>query len=145
MDDVSVMRRGQPSGEPQSYLQGPLVGHRARNLIQSITANEFRGDVGMAIDLPNPINPHDVRMLQSRGGAGLHQEALADYRVRSSGIDEFDRHQTLELRVVGLVDPAHRPFSDAGNESIVVEFDRWFPFVARNFPDARQSAVRRPG
>src|SRR5260370_36977647 len=132
MDDVSVMRRGQPSGEPQSYLQGPLVGHRARNLIQSITANEFRGDVGMAIDLPNPINPHDVRMLQSRGGAGLHQEALADYRVRSGGIDVFVRHHTLVLRVLGLVDPPHRPLSAAGSPSLVVAVDRTFTFVVRS-------------
>src|ERR1700751_2064611 len=71
----------------------------------------------MIIGLFDPVNDADVRMVESRRGAGFAQQVVfVDMAEGDIGRKEFQRDGALELQVYGLVYHTHpagaQPFGD---------------------------------
>ena len=81
--------------------------------------DELHDDDGQAVDLPGVISLNDVGMGQLANGQHLALEAGHGLAVASpSAGEDFDGHDPIELRVQGLVDPAHAAAAQFGEHSI---------------------------
>ena len=115
VDDVAmpgvVERGGGFPHHPQHFAQGHFRG--LPGAFQEVLAgHEFEGQVEQAGGFARVVEGDDVGVLESAGGAGFAQQAAAAigdvFVVAADDPHGFDRHQAIDVRVVGEVDVAHR-------------------------------------
>ena len=82
------------------------------DFVQGLPLKEFHGDIDGSLVLSDIINHHHVGMGESSDGLGLFHESLQKrFRGNSVRPQHLQGHQSIDLRVMGLVDHPHRTFS----------------------------------
>jgi hypothetical protein len=60
-----------------------------------------------AVDVARVVQRKDVRMLQPGGDVDLAEKPFATDRRPDLGVEDFDRHRSVVLMVLGQVDRGH--------------------------------------
>jgi hypothetical protein len=90
------------------------VDHR----LQGLTAQPLHGDVRSTRDLPDPVDRDDVRVVQGGRCPRLleepapHHVGLVGVLLEEPGVEELQRDDALQLRLVGPIDDPHGPSID---------------------------------
>ncbi len=70
------------------------------------------------VELVDLVDDRDVRVVESRSGAGFAQQALAGLVVVHVGAQHLERHPAVQAQVLGQVDLAHAALAQALEESV---------------------------
>ena len=140
--DTAPVRGGETTSELDREPERVRPRHRPRVVAQRLAADELADDVRPIAELAHAIDADDVRVLDARGGAGLHQEPLASLEVRIDASDELDRDRAGEDGVLGEIHLTHLTATELLHDQVVVELLRWI----ESLHDAPSSvAPDRPG
>ena len=76
------------------------------------------------VDFTDVVYGADSRMTERRGGSCLSIETFHQRRLGRAEFRDLDRNSTIELRVMSLVNRAHRSLAKAFFQAIATEL-RW--------------------
>ena len=122
MDDVlgmgGVEGVGDLRGERNELVE--LNGAAVDAMLEGLALEQLHGDEGATVVLVNIVNGADVRVIQSRGGAGFALKTLERLSVGSESVgEEFERDAAAEAGVLGFVDDAHAATAEFAEDAIV--------------------------
>ncbi len=105
-------------GERQDQLS---VHRPVRNtVLQRDAVQKFHGDEYIAMLIVNFVDGTNVRMIERRGSSRLAPETLQSLRILGHSVgQEFERHETPELRIFSLVDDAHAPAAELLDNAVM--------------------------
>jgi hypothetical protein len=97
--------------------------------------------VAEAADLADVEDRHDVRVVQTRGGAGLVQEPATAGRVgRGVPAQHLERDRPVEAHVYGLVHHAHAAAAELADDPVAGDPPAGFQPVTGSVGLAHQAA-----
>jgi hypothetical protein len=122
---VELLRGAQPFGHLTANAQGlrllemPLTPDA---LLQAAAADEFHGNVKIALVVAHGVELDDVRVRHVRGDVRLLAKLLqADGIPRVLAIEDLQCHAPAQCLVLRLEHPAHAPLADLAHDHEMVE------------------------
>ena len=89
-------------------------------VLQRHAIQELHGDEHAAVFFADVINGADVGMVQRRSGLRLAPEAFQRLRVLRDVVgQELEGDETVQARVLGLVDHAHAAAAELSEDAVV--------------------------
>jgi hypothetical protein len=94
---------------------------RGRTLVfepggQSVTVDEIADDVDCVAELPHLVHAHNTWVLQLRGRPRLAEKLVNILGLQLAVPRYFDRHDAIQLLIVGLPHGAECPLAQLGQE-----------------------------
>src|ERR1700719_2502156 len=90
------------------------------SVLESCSFQKLHGDEGPAGFLANVINGADVRMIQGGGSFGFTPAPAERMRIAGNIIrQELESHETVESRVLSLVDDTHPALAEFFDNAVV--------------------------
>jgi len=114
------VRRGQPAREVERDVEDLSPRHRVVELIERTAVHVLGDQVGMSVNLGDPIDRDDVGVLEPGDRARLFDDPRARGRIRGR-MDELHGDRPVEQRVVREVDLAHRAKAQQAHEPVFLE------------------------
>ena len=88
--------------------------------VQGSARQVLQNQKRLSIGFRDIVDGCDVRVIQSGEGPGLRQEPFARLgRFEEVRRQEFERHQPVQFKVAGLVDPGHASLAQLGENLVV--------------------------
>ena len=118
-------------------------GAPADHLLQGLARQQLHDDEVQPLVLPDVVDRADVRMIQSRGGAGFAAESVQRCGIAPGALgQDFQGHLAAQARVPRPVDLSHAALADATEDLVVPEClsDHTKPFPALRSSETRSFA-----
>lgn len=108
------------SGQSKGVGDGQFAAHAFHSAAEGFAVEKLHHDVGGPVGLLAEFGDLDnARVIDDVDGPRFVEETLDDLLVYGVlGVQDFDRDATLDLRIDGLENRAHPPFSDLANDVI---------------------------
>ena len=122
--DAFAMRGVERVGHLDREIEQVVEFHGAAgdDVLQRLAVEKFHGDEGFAVRFSDIVNRANVGMVQGGGSLGFPLETREGLRVfRDIVGQEFQRDETMEAHVFGLINHAHPTAAKAFEDAIVRE------------------------
>jgi hypothetical protein len=127
MQDAPAVSRGQPTGHAQRTVQRMAGRHRLVDRAEQLTLHVLGDQIRAPAGLTDPVDGHDIRMLDAGRRPRFGEEVIASGVVGGRQVQEADDHRAIEHRVMSQTDLAARTFAERHQHAIAVEGRRHRP------------------
>jgi hypothetical protein len=120
MRDATLVSAAEDVGDFRGDAERLAQLHRSagHETAQRLAFDELHRDVGDRILAADVVDGHDVRMIESRGGARLLLEAPERLGAGDVRRQDFQRDVAVELRITGAVNLSHSAGADRRDDAI---------------------------
>ncbi len=116
-------RQPSPGGDEHIQHLAPVTRASAEPALERSAAQELHGQEHLSVEDADVVHGDDVRVRQPRHRLRLAQQPRARRVLLTllAPLEQLERDLSIELRIVGAVDDAHRAAADAFDDQIAAD------------------------